>query len=626
MKQRRRPSLFLRATFLGMLSAKAGATAAVQDLTSLSIEELAQVEVQSASKRAEPVSQAATSIFVITGDDILRSSASSLPELLREAPNLQVQRLNAREYSITARGFSGYDNANKLLVRIDGRSIYSTLHSGVFWELHNPLLEDLRQIEVISGPGGTLFGTNAVNGIINISSKDAADTLGGLVRGSAGARERNAGARYGFALGESGAIRLYGTYADREGLPPGAFTEYDDGFDGYQAGFRSDFEAGADHFTLQGDLFGQSTRLIDGDGNWGHNLLARWRRQLDDGSAIEVQAYYDDYRRRYITVRDSLETFDAEAQYNRRLGAHDFVVGMGVRTTRDNFFNGLGGFQLDPQSTRLWFFNAFVQDRIELSPNLSGTLGLKLERSSFTGLEVLPNVRLAWHPNPDSLIWAAVSRAVRTPSRADRELVGLPILARSAGFESEKLLAFEGGYRGQLSRTSTLSISAYYNQYSDIRSTELTNGQLPIQLRNGIRGHSYGVEAWGTQQLSRGWRVSAGLNLLGKQFRPKAGVTDIGNMSAIGRDPNYKLMLRSQLDLTDRLTLDMDVRAVDGLKDRRIPSYVEAGARLGYRLTDSLELFVAGNNLLHDRHLESNDVDQGQAVPRMVHAGARIRL
>jgi iron complex outermembrane receptor protein len=625
MKKRPGRYLFLCATAAAMPSAGAAA-AAVQDLSALSIEELAQVEVQSASKRAEPVSAAPTSIYVITGDDILRSSATSLPELLRDAPNLQVQRIDAREYSITARGFSGYDNANKLLVRIDGRSIYSTLHSGVFWELHNPLLEDLRQVEVISGPGGTLYGTNAVNGIINISSKDAADTIGGLVRGSAGGRERNAAARYGFALGEGGAVRVYGSYFDREDLPAGTTRQYDDGFDGFQTGFRGDFDRGRDHFTVQGDLFRQWTRLLDGDGNRGHNLLARWRRQIDQDAAFELQAYYDDYRRRYITVRDALETFDAEAQYNHRLGMHDLVVGLGIRTTRDNFFNGLGGLQLDPQSARLWFFNAFVQDRIALTPNLSATLGLKLERSSFTGLEVLPNVRLAWQPRSDALFWAAVSRAVRTPSRADRELVGLPLLAKSVGFESEKLLAVEGGYRGQLSRHSSLSLSFYYNRYGDIRSTELTNGGLPIQLRNGIRGHSYGLEAWGTQQLARWWRVSAGANLLGKSFRPKAGVTDIGAMSAIGRDPNYQLMLRSQMDLGDRFSLDIDLRAVDGLKGPVIPAYAEANARLGYRLTDRLELFVAGNNLLHDRHLESNDTDQGQAVPRILYAGARIRF
>jgi iron complex outermembrane receptor protein len=496
----------------------------------------------------------------------------------------------------------------------------------VFWDLHNPLLEDLRQIEVISGPGGTLYGTNAVNGVINISSKDAADTLGGLVRGTAGARERTAGARYGFALGSQAAVRVYATYFDRESLPSGVYRDYDDGFDGYQAGFRGDLDSGRDHLTLQGDVFGQSTRLVAGEGSWGHNLLARWHRQLDEGSAVAVQAYYDDYRRRYITVRDSLETFDAEAQYNRTLGAHELVAGLGLRTTRDDFFNGLGGFQLDPQSARLWFFNLFVQDKIALSPTLSAIAGVKFERSSFTGLEALPNLRLAWQPGPEALFWAAASRAVRTPSRADRELTGLPILAKSAGFASEKLFAFEGGYRGQLSRNSTLSVSLYYNVYDDLRSTELTGGTLPVQLRNGLRGHSYGIEAWGTQQVAPWWRVSAGANLLGKHFRPKTGVTDIGAMSAVGRDPNHQFTLRSQMDLGDRFTLDADLRAIDALKRSAIPAYVEANARLAYRLTDSLELYVAGSNLLHDRHLESNDSDQGQAVPRILYAGARIRL
>src|SRR4051812_22785422 len=248
----------------------------VEDLAGLSIEELARIEVRSASKEAEPLSRAATALFVITGDDIARSPATSLPELLRMAPNLEVQRLDARQYAVSARGFNGAETSNKLLVLIDGRSVYSTLHSGVFWELHSPLLEDLQQIEVISGPGGTLYGPNAVNGVISIASKDAADTLGVLARATGGANERTAGARYGFKLGESASMRVYADYYDREAMPPAIGPNVDDGIRGWQAGFRADTDAAASHFTVQGDVFDAKGFIAPDDGNTGYNLLARW--------------------------------------------------------------------------------------------------------------------------------------------------------------------------------------------------------------------------------------------------------------------------------------------------------------------------------------------------------------
>jgi iron complex outermembrane receptor protein len=598
----------------------------VESLKDLSIEELAQIPVRSASKQNEPLSSAPTAIYVITDEDIARAGATSLPEVLREASNLQVQRIDAREYAITARGFNGYDTANKLLVQIDGRSIYSTLHSGVFWELHNPVLEDIRQIEVISGPGGTLYGTNAVNGVISVTTQDASETMGLLARATAGTEERTGAIRYGFGIGSSAALRVYGTYFDRGGLPAGTYIDYNDGDRGLQGGFRGDVNAGRDHFTLQGDIFRVDTRIIKGDRDWGQNLLGRWTRDLGDASSVQVQAYYDEYRRHYILVSDALQTFDSEAQYNRQVGRHRLVAGVGVRTTRDEFINNLNFFQLSPQRDRLWFFNGFVQDQVALGSGVTLIGGLKLERSSFSGLEVLPNLRLAWLPSSKNLLWAAVSRAVRTPSRVDRDLSGLPILAPAPNFVSEKLVAVEAGYRGQPTSTTTLSLSGYLNFYDDIRSTELTNGGLPVQLRNGLKGRSYGLEFWGTQQLARWWRLKAGVNLIGKDFHAKPGVVDIGAMAALGSDPSYQLQLRSQMDLTDRLSLDLGVRAVAPLHNPRIPSYREAEARIAYRATKEIELFVTGQNLLHSRHLESNDADQGQAVPRMVYVGARLRL
>jgi iron complex outermembrane receptor protein len=597
------------------------------DLGALSIEELAELPVRSASKREEPLSGAPTSLFVITGDDIVTSGATSLPEVLRLAPNLNVQQVDASQYAITARGFNGTETANKLLVLIDGRTVYTPLQSQVFWNLHSPLLEDLHQIEVISGPGGTLYGPNAVNGVVNISSRDAHDTLGSLVRGTAGAYERTAAARYGMALGSSGAVRVYGNYHDREDLPQGVGFPGDDAFRGWQVGFRGDITGQQDHLTVQGDLFRNKAELIEGDGNRGFNLLGRWSRTLSKDASVELQAYYDRFRRDFILVRDSLETIDVEGQVTLNAGRHNVVAGAGLRTTRDEFINNLNAFQLDPETERLWIGNVFIQDRIDIGAGLSVIPGIKVERSTFTGWQALPSLRLAWQPGERNLLWAAASRAVRTPSRIDRGLSNPPILVPATGFQSEKLVALEAGYRGQPLANATLSVTAFHSWYDDIRTTELTNGGLPIRLGNGISGRSWGIEAWGTVQLYEGWRVSLGGSRLWKDFAVKEGRSDLANLAALGDDPKWQMKAGTQVDINDELQLTVHGRWVGAIDTApRLPSYVEASGRLAWAMTDLVELFIAGRNLLHPTHLESNDLNQGQRPQRSIVAGSRLRF
>lgn len=607
--------------------APASAETGGEDLSDLTIEQLAQIPVRSASKRDEPLSAAPTALFVITAEEIEATPATSLVEALRLAPNLQVQQVDARQYAISARGFNSVETSNKLLVLVDGRSVYSPLASSVFWELHNRLVEDIAQIEVISGPGGTLYGPNAVNGVINYITRDAHDTIGGLVRATAGDEERTLGVRLGTALGASGAVRIYGHYFDREDLPGGLGPDVNDHFQGWQAGFRADFTGDADHFTLQGDVFDTDVDSLPGDGDSGHNLLARWTRGLSTASSLRVQAYYDHFEREFLLTRDSLQTFDLEAQYNRRAGAHDLVFGGGLRTTHDEFTNNLNVFQLDPPRRRLWVFSFFAQDRIALSPEVSLIVGLKAERTSFTGIELLPNLRLAWQPNARTLFWGAVSRAVRTPSRIDRQLTALPFLAASTGFDSEKLIAFEAGYRGQPFDHTSLSVSAFFNRYDDLRSTEATGNPFPIRLLNGWQGHSYGIEAWSGTQLTSWWRLNLGLATLWKDFELKPGRVDLAAGDSLGHDPEYQLLARSHIDLTDRLQLNVGLRWVGDIEAAPgISSYVEADARLAWRLGDHLELYVAGRNLLRGRHAESDDVQRGQLVERSLLAGTRVRF
>jgi iron complex outermembrane receptor protein len=600
-----------------------------QDLSSLSIEELAQLPVRSASKQEEPLSSAPTALYVITDSDIARANGTSLPEILRLAPNLHVEKLSSTQTTIAARGFAGFETSNKLLVLIDGRSVYSTLHSGVFWDLHSPLLEDLQQIEVISGPGGTLYGPNAVNGVINILSKDASDTQGALVRGTASANERTAGARYGFKLGDAGAVRVYANYYDREDTPTATSiggVAINEAIRGWQAGFRADLGSDASHVTLQGDAFDADTFIVPGEGNRGYNLLGRWTADISGNASVQFQGYYDYYQRRSLLTTDRLETVDFESQLNLHAGAHSLVGGVGIRTTRDQYINDLNAFALDPQRERLWVGNGFVQDRFAISKQVSLIAGVKLEGSTFSGLQVLPNLRLAWRPNDRTLFWTSVSQAVRTPSRIDRDLTLPSFLATAPDFKSEKLVAFEAGYRGQPGKNTTLSVSVYFNRYEDLRSAHFTPAPVQIQLNNDLEGDEAGIEAWGTQQLTPWWRLSAGATYLWRHFRTTPGGTDLSNGAATGHDPSYQLTARSQISLPMGLLFDTGLHAVGALQDPHIDGYVEADARLAYRINDGVELYVAGDNLLHATHLESNDLQRAALIERNISFGTRLRF
>jgi iron complex outermembrane receptor protein len=619
------------AVALGSMLLWAGRASAEEqpDLSDLSIEQLAQIKVTSASKQLEPLSRAPAALYVLTGQDIEDSGVTSLPEALRLVPNLNVQQVDASQYAISARGFNGVQAGNKLLVLIDGRSIYTPLGDSVIWNLHQPLLEDIQQIEVISGPGGTLYGPNAVNGVVNITSKSAEGTIGTLVRATAGPQERSAALRQGFAIGRAGAMRVYVDWNDRDGLPAAFGGPVDDDYRSWQTGFRSDFGLGGDdQLTVQGAYFHSDADTGPGDGANAYHLLGRWSGVLGNSASFQVQSYVDWYKRKFVLVEDSLSTFDNQAQLNLTSGSHEIVAGAGVRTTNDRFINNLNQFQLNPDSRRLWVYNLFAQDRFNVSPELSVIAGVKVERSSFVGWQLLPNLRVAWQPNDRALLWAAVSRAVRTPSRIDRELEALPLLAQSTDFTSEKLVALEAGYRGQPASWLSFSVNLFYNLYDDIRTTELSpGGTLPVELRNGAKGTTYGIEAWGTAQLTPWWRLSLGGSTLHKDFHVRDDRVDLQPRNSLGADPRWQVTGRSQMDLTPKLNLTLDVRGVDNLDlPPRVPGYVEAGGQLAYQLSDQVELFVAGRNLIHRTHLENGDPAASQLAKRSIYAGTRLRF
>lgn len=597
----------------------------LEDLSNLSIEELSNLQVTSISKRPEPLAEAPAAAFVITAEDIRRSGATSVVEALRLAPNLEVAQLNAYNFSVTARGFNSPESANKLLVLVDGRSVYSPLAANVFWESVDVSLVDVERIEVVSGPGGTLWGANAVNGVVNIITRHTADTQGTLVDIAGGNVDRTITVRHGGKIGEATTYRVYAGGFDRSDT--GAVSARDlttDAFRGGKGGFRLDTAEGDESWTVQGDLYRNRTEFLN-QSLYGGNLLGRWTRRLDEGSALQLQAYYDRKTRDYVVATDVLTTYDVQLQHNLAVGRRHQVVWGGEYRLWQSRFRSFSPFGFaDPDAT-LSVGNLFVQDEVALLPSLKLTLGLKVESNSYTGVDYLPNARLAWQLHSDHMLWAAVSRAVRTPSRIDRELQAPGILAEAPSFRAETLTAYEIGYRGQPADNLSLSLSGFHNVYDDIRTTSPTAGGLPLRLYNGLEGRSWGVEGWGTYGLTGWWRLRGGFNWLHKSFRLKPGVTDLANGQALGQDPAYQAQLRSEMNLGSGVEFDLAVRRVGRVAAAAVPSYTAVDAHVGWRATPNLELSLHGLNLLDSRHLEVND--PSTSPPRQIGRSvfARIR-
>src|SRR5713101_4322027 len=409
----RRAAVIVFAGLTGLAAAQPGRSA---ELADLSLEELANLEITSVSRRAERLSDAPASIFVITGDDIRRSGATSLPEALRLAPNLEVARVDSRQYSISARGFNN-TIANKLLVLIDGRTVYTPLFSGVFWDAQDTLLEDVDRIEVISGPGATLWGANAVNGVINVITRRATETQGTLLVAGAGNLERGVAARQGVKLGADGAFRVYGKISDRDPTSRADGTSVQDSWNSGQAGFRADWGTAAGAFTLQGDAYrGTIDQAAPGDIRIsGGNVLARWARQLSGGDRVQVQAYFDNTDREIPgTFAERLNIFDVEFQHGLHVGQQHSVIWGGGHRRADDHVSNTAAIAFLPADRNLRWGNLFAQDEIALrGDQLRLTLGTKAQSNPYTGTEFLPSARIAWKPDASRLVWSALSRAVR---------------------------------------------------------------------------------------------------------------------------------------------------------------------------------------------------------------------
>lgn len=598
------------------------------DLLDLSLEQLSDIEITSVSRRSERLSDAAASIFVISGSDIRRSGATSLPEALRLAPNLLVARVSATTYAISARGFNN-SLGNKLLVLIDGRTVYTPLFSGVFWDAQDLMLEDVERIEVISGPGATLWGANAVNGVINVVTRPASGTQGGLVAIDAGTQGRTGALRYGGETPGGGSYRAYAKHTLVDPTVAADGTPLPDGWTRDQVGFRADWGGAEDGFRLQGDGYRAESkeRPVVPIEISGMNLVAAWNRQWSDGSSLRVQTYFDRTERDDpILFHDRMDVFDIEFQHTIPFDGHNLLWGGGYRRAQDEVEGGLLATFI-PGRRQLHWENIFVQDELALRNNVALTFGIKLDRNVYTGTEVLPSVRAAWKPTDDRLLWGSVSRAVRAPSRIDREfyLPAAPphLIAGGPDFVSEVSNVLEVGYRAQPTATFSYSITAFHHRHDDLRSGQpQPDGSFHVE--NGTAGRTSGVEAWANLQASDAWRLSAGLLELRQKFWTKPGSNDPDGAVDLGNDPKHQWSLRSTLALTSTLQFDLSVRRVGALPAPVVPSYVAVDAGLGWQPTPDLDVSVFLRDLFDSAHAE---FEPGPLVPRSEYErSASVRL
>ncbi len=612
------------------------------DLTQIGFEALVNMEVTSVSKRPEKWSEAGVAVYVITQEDIRRSAATSIPEALRLAPGVQVSRIDANKWSIGVRGFASR-LSRSLLVLIDGRTVYSPLFAGVYWEVQDVLLEDIERIEVIRGPGGSLWGANAVNGVVNVITKQAAATQGALATLGGGAEERGFTTfRLGRAPHDGFAYRLYGKVFDRDGGFHEGAGEFDDWWMG-RAGVRAEWTPRAgEEIVLEAEGYdgrsGQRSSfstysapftqvaIEDAELSGGH-LRGRWKRTAAQGSIMNLRFYYDRTHRREPSFGEDRDTFDLDFQQHlTSLHRHEIVWGAGYRVTADDT-SAVPTIEFSPASRTDHLASAFIQDEIALVPGrLRLTLGSKFEHNDYSGFEAQPSLRMAWTPTPGHVLWGMASRAVRTPSRIEHDLFltsliepTTPTFARLIGdeeFVPETLQAFEVGYRGELSHSVLLDVAAFVNDYEDLLSIESgtpfaeaspapAHTVVPLFLRNKMAGRTYGVEIAPEWRALDWWHIGAAYSYLRIDLTPDPDSLDAGTeASAEGSSPRHQAYLRSSMNLPLGVELDSFLRYTDELASQGVDSYFELDTAVHWPARPGLRLSLVGRNLLHRRHLE----------------------
>lgn len=612
-------------------------TLANVDYFDLTLEQLLSAEVLSVSKKSESIADAPAAIHIVTSEDIQRSGVTNIPDALRMVPGMQVAQVDSNSWAISIRGFNSVF-ANKLLVLIDGRTVYNPVFGGVFWEANDLMLEDIERIEVIRGPGGTLWGANAVNGVINILTKHTRDTQGSLVSGLYGNEEQGTlNVRQGGTFGDSGSYRVYakGFQRDSSQKPTGGDT-YDE-WDGFRTGFRADW---GDQFTLQGDAYRTNAQQLRPHFSFvapfapikeqtivyeGVNILGRWTDKRDDGSQLSIQSYIDWAQRdEPINFIDNRIIYDVETQYNfALLGAHEIITGAGFRFLTDDQ-EGDNNTSFSPQKRRSNIYSAFVQDKITLAPDTWFlTLGSKFEHNEFSGYEAQPNARLQWQPSQTQTLWSSISRAVRTPTPIEEDLTSTLVKTNNIRiafvpndeFKSEKLTAYELGYRNQLTSSLSLDLAIFYNDYDFLQTTSVqtvvpvANGidpphfLVPIKFTNNMTGKSDGFETVLNWSVSPDLKIAANYSYL----HITLDALDPAQEGGESLYPRHQAGTKIFWNINDDWTLDTSVTYVDKLPAGNVDSYIRLDINLGGQISNNLRFNLVGQNLTESQHREMGE-------------------
>ncbi len=645
---------------LGIATAQAAPETEIVDL---SLEELMDVKVYSAAKKEQALADTAAAAFVISQEDIRRSGATSIPDALRMAPGVQVAQINANTWAITIRGFNDRFS-NKLLVLVDGRTVYSPLFSGTYWSAQDVVLEDIDRIEVIRGPGGTVWGANAVNGVINIRTKHSKNTQGGLMSAQGGNYQNGGSVRYGGEMGKEGAYRVYAKGKQNSDYLNRQNQNAHDQWNAGQGGFRADYALSEkDQLSFSGDIMemegdetiGLRTPVDSSMSQRNANATAKLTHKTEDGEWYLQSFYLTDERRGY-SMNHLIDTFDMEFQHNFQAGRRNAVTwGLDYRLVADKLtdFNGVS-FTPAGRSTQL--FSALLQDQFSITDALRLTVGSKVEHNDYSGFEYQPNARLLWKLNENHSVWTSASRAVRTPTRGFQDiridLYRIPAIppflpnattgaiVGDTGFKSEEVTALEWGYRGQMSQNLSFDVATFYNIYDNllsaapkvVRSPGLTQN-LSV-MANGLKAESYGAELYANWKVTDSWRLQPGYTWLNVDTRTKSSNIDPAlGFKNEGSSPQNQYSIRSQLSLPHNIEFDANVYYVDNLRNTttiqsptiKVPNYTRLDLRLGWRPVKALELSVAGQNLLDGRHPEfmADDLVASQ-IPRSVYGKAVV--
>jgi iron complex outermembrane receptor protein len=612
-------------------------------LTQISLEDLGDIEVTTTSKEPIKASRTPAAIYVITQEDIRRSGATSIPEVLRLAPGVEVARIDSDTWSISVRGF-GSSLSRSVLVLIDGRSVYTPLFAGVWWQVQDTLLEDIERIEVIRGPGGTIWGANAVNAVINIITKNARDTHGVLASVGGGNLDQGfVNFRYGAGNGKTFDYRVYGKAFTRgpEFHPNGR--NFDD-WRMAQTGFRGDWDLqNGDILTLQGDLYngdaGQSVGITTYSAPYftnveqnaevaGGNVVGRWKRPLGAGSDIQLETYYDRTNRRQPNFAETRDTFDIDLIHHLTLpGRQNFIWGLGTRLSSGNATPVVPTVLFRPYHQTDKLYSAFVQDEISIVQNRASlTIGSKFLHNDYSGFEAEPSLRLLWTPTRKQTLWTAVTRAVRTPSRIeeDLQLTALAIpnpltfyrIVGDRKFSSEHLLGYEAGYRSLVRPELYVDIAAFYNNYDRLLSIEPgvpfaessplpAHTVVPFMFRNGLLGNTAGFEIAPDWTLTRWWRLRGSYSYLYMNLSRSTASQDTTSVSSTqGSSPHHQVMVQSSLNLAKKFTFDQNLRYVSALPAQQVGAYSTADVGFTWRASSALNLSIVGQNLFQPHHAE----------------------